>query len=140
MRLLGASDLEPLMVQADELEQAGVPPGLAQRVAGLATMFSTFDVVEVAVEAELDVEQVAAVHFRLGERLELHWLRDRIVALPRDDRWGALARAALRDDLYSLHRNLTAEVLRARPTATWTPGSTPTRRPSGACRRSPRSA
>ena len=111
-RLLGASDVEPLMVQADELEQAGVPPGLAQRVAGLATMFSTFDIVEVADETELDVEQVAAVHFRLGERLELHWLRDRIVALPRDDRWRALARAALRDDLYSLHRSLTAEVLR----------------------------
>jgi glutamate dehydrogenase len=111
-RLLGPSDVEPLMVQADEFEQAGVPPGLAQRVASLATMFSTFDVVEVAAEAELEVEEVAAVHFRLGERLELHWLRDRIVALPRDDRWRALARAALRDDLYSLHRNLTAEVLR----------------------------
>jgi glutamate dehydrogenase len=112
MRLLGSSDVEPLMVQADELEQAGVPPGLAQRVAGLATMFSTFDIVEVATDAELAVEEVAAVHFRLGERLELHWLRDRIVALPRDDRWRALARAALRDDLYSLHRSLTAEVLR----------------------------
>jgi glutamate dehydrogenase len=111
-RLLGPSDVEPLMVQADEFEQAGVPPGLAQRVAGLSTMFSTFDVVEVAAETELDVEEVAAVHFRLGERLELHWLRDRIVALPRDDRWRALARAALRDDLYSLHRALTAEVLR----------------------------
>jgi glutamate dehydrogenase len=111
-RLLGASDVEPLMVQAEELEQAGVPPGLAQRIAGLATMFSTFDVVEVADDAGLEVEQVAAVHFRLGERLELHWLRDRIVGLPRDDRWRALARAALRDDLYSLHRSLTAEVLR----------------------------
>jgi glutamate dehydrogenase len=111
-RLLGASDVEPLMVQADEFEQAGVPPGLAHRVAGLATMFSTFDIVEVAAETGLEVEEVAAVHFRLGERLELHWLRDRIVALPRDDRWRALARAALRDDLYSLHRSLTAEVLR----------------------------
>jgi glutamate dehydrogenase len=111
-RLLGPSDVEPLMVQADEFEQAGVPPGLAQRVAGLATMFSTFDIVEVAAQAELEVEEVAAVHFRLGQRLELHWLRDRIVALPRDDRWRALARAALRDDLYSLHRGLTAEVLR----------------------------
>jgi glutamate dehydrogenase len=111
-RLLGPSDVEPLMVQADEFEQAGVPPGLAQRVAGLSTMFSTFDIVEVADEAGLEVEEVAAVHFRLGEKLELHWLRDRIVALPRDDRWRALARAALRDDLYSLHRSLTAEVLR----------------------------
>jgi glutamate dehydrogenase len=114
-RLLGPSDLEPLTVRADELEQAGVPPALALRVAGLGTMFATFDIVEVAEEAGLDVEQVAAVHFRLGERLELHWLRDRIVALPRDDRWRALARAALRDDLYGLHRALSAAVLREAP-------------------------
>jgi glutamate dehydrogenase len=112
-RLLGPSDLEPLTVRADELEQAGVPPSLALRVATLGTMFAAFDIVEVAEEAGLDVEQVAAVHFRLGDRLELHWLRDRIVALPRDDRWRALARAALRDDLYGLHRALTAAVLRA---------------------------
>jgi glutamate dehydrogenase len=56
---------------------------------------------------------VAAVHFRLGSELELHWLRDRIVALPRNDRWSARARAALRDDLYGLHRTLTAVVLRS---------------------------
>ena len=39
------------MVEADEYERAGVPPGLAHRVAGLATMFSTFDIVEVAADA-----------------------------------------------------------------------------------------
>jgi glutamate dehydrogenase len=73
---------------------------------------------------------VAAVHFRLGERLELHWLRDRIVALPRDDRWRALARAALRDDLYALHRNLTAEVLRTpdRNVDAWIDGNPATER------------
>jgi glutamate dehydrogenase len=43
----------------------------------------------------------------------LHWLRDRVAALPRDDRWSALARAALRDDLYGIHRQLTAAVLQA---------------------------
>ena len=50
-------------------------------------------------------------HFRLGARLDLNWLRDRIFDLPRANRWQALARAALRDDLYSLHRALTREVL-----------------------------
>jgi glutamate dehydrogenase len=54
-----------------------------------------------------------ATHFRLGSRLELNWLRDRIIELPRANRWQALARAALRDDLYSLHRALTQEVLQA---------------------------
>ena len=50
-------------------------------------------------------------YFRVGARLELNWLRDRIIELPRTNRWQALARAALRDDLYSLHRALTQEVL-----------------------------
>ena len=52
-------------------------------------MFSALDIVTVADETELDVERVAAVHFRLGSRLGLHWLQDQIVALPRDDRWRA---------------------------------------------------
>ena len=112
-RHLGAADLEPLLARAEQLESAGVPAKLARRVATLPTMFATFDVVEVADDAGIDVETVAAVHFQLGDRLRLHWLRDRIVALPRDDRWRALARAALRDDIYGLHRELTAKVLRS---------------------------
>ena len=47
----------------------------------------------------------------LGSRLGLDWLRDRILELPRADRWQALARAALRDDLYGLHRALTRDAL-----------------------------
>ena len=112
-KLLVSPDVEPLLKAADEFESAGVPPSLAMRVASLPSMFAALDVVDISAETGLEVEAVAAVHFRLGSRLELHWLRDRIVDLPRDDRWGALARAALRDDLYGLHRALTAEVLRA---------------------------
>jgi glutamate dehydrogenase len=112
-RLVAPADAEPLARRAEALRRAGVPGDLAERVAGLPTMFATLDIVDVAEENGLDVEPVAAVHFALGDRLQLHWLRDRIVALPRDDRWKALARAALRDDLYGLHRSLTAEVLRS---------------------------
>ena len=114
MRLLGASDVEPLMVQADELEQAGVPPGLAQRPAWRrCSRRSTSS--RWPPRPSSTSSRSPPCTSGLGERLELHWLRDRIVALPRDDRWRALARAALRDDLYSLHRSLTAEVLRRRP-------------------------
>jgi len=110
-RLLAPVDAKPLAARADELREAGVPMDLSTRVAGLATMSSTFDIVEVSHETGLDVEAVAAVHFYLGSELQLHWVRDQIVALPRSDRWAALARAALRDDLSSLHRTLTSDVL-----------------------------
>ena len=62
---------------------------------------------------EHDEEDVLRVYFRLGSRLELNWLRDRIIELPRANRWQALARAALRDDLFNLYRELTRKVLDA---------------------------
>ncbi len=51
------------------------------------------------------------MHFALGERLGLSTLVARILALPRDDRWQTMARAALRDDLHTVHAQLTAQVL-----------------------------
>jgi glutamate dehydrogenase len=114
-RLLSPEDAEPLARRADELREQGVREDLATRVAALPIMFAALDIVVVADERELDVEHVGAVHFHLGSRLGLHWLRDRIVALPRDNRWRARARAALRDDLYAIHRELTSEVLRTAP-------------------------
>ena len=114
-RLLDPDDLEPLARRVDELRGAGVPEELATRIAALPHMYAALDVVEVADDSGLDVQAVAAVHFRLGSRLGLHWVHERIVALPREDRWQAMARAALRDDLYTIHRDLTAEVLRAGP-------------------------
>ena len=94
-----------------------VPPALAARVASLGALFAALDVVEVADVTSQPVKDVAALHFRLGSRLHLHWLRGRIADLKREDRWQEMARAALRDDLFSLHGELTADVLHGSPAA-----------------------
>jgi glutamate dehydrogenase len=94
------------------LVAAKVPEELARRVAIYTELFSTLDIVEVAKSEQMSVEDVSAVYFSLGEELDLHWMRDQIIALPRDNRWQALARAALRDDLHSQERLLTRDVLR----------------------------
>jgi glutamate dehydrogenase len=54
---------------------------------------------------------VAATWFLLSQRYGLDSLLTRVSALERTDRWEALARAALRDDLYTVHRELTTAVL-----------------------------
>jgi glutamate dehydrogenase len=94
-----------------------VPEELALRVAGLSAMLSALDIVEVAAASGASLRHVAGVYYALGARLELHWLRDEITALPRDNRWQTLARAALRDELYGVHRALTREALEAAPAA-----------------------
>ena len=73
--------------------------------------YSAFDIVQSAAMAGRDVEETAAVYFALAERLQIGRLRDLIVALPREDRWSAMARSALRDDLYAAHAALTRDVL-----------------------------
>jgi glutamate dehydrogenase len=113
--LLLDGDREALERSTERLVEANVPPDLARRVATLRTMFSALDIVDVADATEESVETAAAVYFTLGDRLRLHWVRGHVETLPRDNRWRALARAALRDDLYSLQAALTAEILRSVP-------------------------
>ncbi|HEV2813153.1 MAG TPA: NAD-glutamate dehydrogenase domain-containing protein, partial [Solirubrobacteraceae bacterium] len=114
--ILVDADREAWEARVAELEAAGVPEALAARSASLDALLAALDVVEVAAAAGRSIDEVAELHFRLGARLRLHWLRDQIAALPRDDRWQAMARAALRDDLFTLHRELTDDVLRESPT------------------------
>ena len=115
--LLVSSSLRQLKSANNRLAKAGVPEVLAQRVSKFTELYSALDIVEVASSVELSIEEVGAVYFKLGDALELHWLRDQIVGLPRDNRWQALARDALRDDLYSQEAALTADVLRNRTDA-----------------------
>lgn len=110
-KLLMASESAALKNAAKHLVNLGVSAELANRVAGLDTMFSALDIVEVARITELAVEDVASVYFTLGARLELNWLRDQISALPVVNHWQALANAAIYDELYSQQRALAAEVL-----------------------------
>ena len=90
-----------------------VPEELARKVAVLEPAYMLLGVVEVAQREDLPPEEVARVHFGLGERLGLPVLLQRIVALPRDDKWQTMARATLRDDLHAVNTALTAQVLRA---------------------------
>src|SRR5207344_3197380 len=85
---------------------------LASRVAVLHPAYMLLGIIEIADRMSLDATQVARLHFALGERLGLPDLVNRILALPRDDRWQTMARAALRDDVYAVHAQLTAQVLR----------------------------
>ena len=89
----------------------GVAEDLAERVAVLPPAYAVLTIVETATRDDLDPVEVARLHFALGERLELSRLVARILTLPRDDRWQTMARAALRDDLHTVHGTLTAQVL-----------------------------
>ncbi|MEU2874245.1 NAD-glutamate dehydrogenase [Streptomyces olivoreticuli] len=95
----------------DELVEAGVPDDLAVRVAGFSSAFPALDIVAVADRTGKEPLDVAEVYYDLGDRLHITQLMDRIIELPRSDRWQSMARASIREDLYAAHAALTADIL-----------------------------
>ncbi|MFF3646981.1 NAD-glutamate dehydrogenase [Streptomyces sp. NPDC002564] len=112
-RLLRGSDLEWYQGIRDELTEAGVPEDLAQRVAGFSSAFPALDIVAVGDRTGKEPMAVAEVYYDLADRLRITQLMDRIIELPRADRWQSMARASIREDLYAAHAALTADVLAA---------------------------
>ncbi len=110
--MLVGSELERLRLRTEEFVGLGVPEELAMQAAALLDTFSFLDIVEIAAAEKLPSEEVAAVYFTVSERIEVDRLLMRITMLPRGDRWNALARSALRYDLYAALAGLASDVLR----------------------------
>ncbi|MGE0357982.1 MAG: NAD-glutamate dehydrogenase [Burkholderiales bacterium] len=113
--MLAAADREILESAAARLAGRGVPQDLARDLASLDPLYAVLDTTEVARETGRPLETVAKVHFALSGELDMRWFGERITALPTDSSWQALARNAMRDDLASQMRALTATVVRLSP-------------------------
>ncbi|MFD3657226.1 NAD-glutamate dehydrogenase [Streptomyces sp. NPDC058620] len=110
-KMLMGADQEWYQSIRDELTAVGVPDELATRVAGFSSAFPALDIVAIAERTGKDPLAVAEVYYDLADRLRITQLMDRIIELPRADRWQSMARASIREDLYAAHAALTADVL-----------------------------
>ncbi len=109
--LMVGQELAAFEQRRDRLVEAGVPESLAVRTAVTPPAYMVLGIVETATRTGRDPMEVARTHFEVGERFELPQLVGAILALPRNDRWQTMARAALRDDLHVVHAQLTAAEL-----------------------------
>jgi glutamate dehydrogenase len=117
-KILAGLDMSSFEERRDMFTSRGFPDDLADRVAAMVPAYSAFDIVDIASSTGRPVEETAEVYFDLADRLQITRLRDRITALPRDDRWNTMARGALRDDLYTAHAALARDVLTVTDTGT----------------------
>ncbi|HWF28795.1 MAG TPA: NAD-glutamate dehydrogenase [Mycobacterium sp.] len=97
--------------EAAEFASQGAPKDLAYRVAVGLYRYSLLDIIDIADIIETDTAEVADTYFGLMDRLGTDGLLTAVSELPRNDRWHALARLAIRDDIYSSVRSLCFDVL-----------------------------
>lgn len=107
----------------DRLTALGFPAPLAREVTSVRHAFRLLDVVDVADRMGHRCSEVAGLYASVVETLHVDLLLDLVSALPRGDRWQALARMALRSDLYDAVAHVASTVL-----ATTSPDHAPAER------------
>jgi len=122
--LLRGEEKRRLERKAGEFTKAGVPEELAVRAASLLDWYSLLDIVDIATDTGREPIDVASLYYLVSERFGIDAMLGKVTRLPRDDRWDALARGALRDDLYAVLESLTRSVIEvgaagAEPAAQW---------------------
>jgi glutamate dehydrogenase len=115
LEYLRGQDAERVAAWLDRARSWGLPEELAHRWAELFESYALLDVARIAQTSGASIEQVAGVYYTVFDRFRVDALLERITALPRRDRWEALARAALRDDLYSTVADFTRSIMDAAP-------------------------
>lgn len=95
----------------EEMVAQGVPQALAARLAKLEILASACDIVDLAGESKLPIEQVGALYFSLGATLKLGWLRRSARELTAENYWQQLAIKSLVQELYQAQRRLTQKTI-----------------------------
>ncbi len=90
----------------------GMPTELAGTFAGLLDEYAALDFGDQGVRDGLSTEMWSDVYFEISELVGGDAILNSISALPRQDRWQTMARAAMRADMYAVLAALAAQVLR----------------------------
>lgn len=115
MQLLQGNDLERVEAALGTGREWGLPEELAVRWADQFESYTLLDITLIAERAEESPASIAEIYYRVYDQFNVDALLERITSLPRKDRWQALARAALRDDLYSTVADITLDIARTTP-------------------------
>ena len=93
--------------------EAGAPEDLARQAASSLDVFTLLDITDICAKTGEASDTVIPLYFTLSDRYDMDRTLLRITGLPRGDRWAALARQALRSDLYQAIAALTVNVMSA---------------------------
>nr|WP_320137061.1 NAD-glutamate dehydrogenase [uncultured Amphritea sp.] len=112
-QLLKGEPLNLWQHKHDQLTGAGVPGDLAAIVAGADSLYALLSVIRSAEQTGKSPQQVAQIHFDLGERLQLQWFDEQVKELAASNHWESMARDGFREDLTSHQQAITVSVLMA---------------------------
>ncbi|BCT77950.1 NAD-glutamate dehydrogenase [Sinomonas cyclohexanicum] len=112
---LRGSDLERAWARLEHFRGLGLPDRLALRASDCLESFGLLDISLIAETVPEPIPTIADVYYAVLKWIDAARILLLITDLPRHERWEALARAALRDDVYTAVADMTTRVMQATP-------------------------
>jgi glutamate dehydrogenase len=109
--LLGDLDRKNWHDNAKQVIEQGTPENLARAVYALEFLEAGLDIVRIAQNLKADVLEVAAVYFKVGDRLQFDWLRDAAMRANKQTHWDRMALAAILEELDMQQNALSISIL-----------------------------
>jgi glutamate dehydrogenase len=110
--LLPASERALMTSRCERLAAAGVPAGLAVRIAGVIFLITAFEIADLAALAGQPVERAARTFYDVGARFAFDELRAAARLLPAETVWQKAAAETLIDDFYAMQAEFAERSLR----------------------------
>ncbi len=84
---------------------------LAQKIASMDPIASTFDIAEISAKAKFDLKTIAKIYYEVGTRFSLKWLRNTLSDLPCDEYWERLSNKTIIEDFYSYQMKIAKQIV-----------------------------
>lgn len=103
--------LEVFNQSSESYIEQGANKDSARQLASVRALLPMLDIIDIAIYDNLPMNNVAEIYFIVSEELGLTWLQGLILSYREESNWDALAKAALRDDIDILHRDLVRNIV-----------------------------
>jgi glutamate dehydrogenase len=110
---LRGADLDRTNARLARWDGVGLPRELGSRGSYLLESFGLLEISLISEQVKEPLTAVADLYYAVYHRIDAAGLLLRITDLPRESRWETLARAALRDDVYSAVADMTVSVMQS---------------------------
>lgn len=98
-------------MEIDRFIQGGVAADLAIRIAHLDALFHCLDVIDIQRRSGCTLQEAASAFFNVIVKLDLFWVRQQVLSLPKVDIWESMARRSMRDEYNKVVCLLVLDVL-----------------------------
>ncbi len=109
--ILSEDSVECYSAKKKEYLSLSIPEELSDQLASLSSLSAIYDVVDIATSCDVDCKEVAKTYFRVGTKLHLKWLSDKVSEITINNHWDSTSVKTIIDEIFDYQSLITKKII-----------------------------